>query len=174
MRALPTLLLAALLAACAGDVAAPAEPAAAPRFSRGEQGNGTIAVTHSMDGRIIPLYCGDEFREWITLSGSVVERRNFVSTGQPGTGGETIAVSHTRPLDLRGVGETTGHEYRVDDRDSYRQESFEGSGGVIRHTMRARNLVTGDAYLLQYAQRWNFDAEGNLVTHREMERADCN
>jgi hypothetical protein len=172
MRTLPTLLLASLLAACAADPAAPATAPGDLRASRLERGNGAASSVHSMDGRIIPLFCGDELREWVTLSGSVEERWNFVSTGQPGAGA-TVAVSHTRPLDLRGVGETTGHEYRVDDRSSYRQESFEGSGGFMRQTMRARDLVTGDAYVLQYAQRWNFDAEGNLVTHREMERADC-
>lgn len=78
------------------------------------------------------------------------------------------------PTKLAGVGTRTGHAYEVTTQggnwDVYADDFAKGTQ---REVWSMRNLVTGEKYAFTYLVRWEFDADRNLVEHREEEKVRC-
>lgn len=86
-----------------------------------------------------------------------------------------MSGSRSRPENARGVGTVSGDAYRFTERDRMRGEYSldSGSGGTMQEVWRLRNERTGKTWGLTCTVRWAFDANGDLVRHREDEHVVC-
>lgn len=165
----------ALVAACDN---APTQPPLRPSSVPGANAAVDPGVIRDSDEYIydltdytVALGCLDGTEsEVVRLRGSIAERSSHI---QLPTG--TVQYWHqTRPIDLWGVGLTTGQEYDVL-RTNTRHDSYADRGvlGVSREVWELRNRVTGALFHLTYAVQYRMDEDRNIIAHRERERVAC-
>jgi hypothetical protein len=126
---------------------------------------------YDLTGSTTVFTCDDgRESEEIRLEGGVRYRSWFIAL--PNSAG--VYISRRWPAGLRGIGLTTGDDYRVIEREL--QWSFQKDAALVggeRETWSLRNRKTGQLFQLSYRLFYRFDAEGNLVKERQLERTTC-
>jgi hypothetical protein len=109
--------------------------------------------------------------ELVQLEGQIYERTVYLTDAT----GAYHVTRHTMPIGLRGVGETSGEEYRVRqaERGTYNQTAT-GATGSFRQTLRLVGRESGSSFLLAFYGHYAVNANGELVVDRSELRLECN
>jgi hypothetical protein len=164
----------ALLSACDSAPTQPATPAVTltanatvdPGLIRGVD-----EYVNDLTDRTVTLGCEDGTEsELVRLRGSIAEKVTHIQLPN----GTVLYRRESRPVDLSGVGLSTGQEYEVINRlNSHDSYADRGVLGTSREVWELRNRTTGALFHLTYAVFYSMDADRNLISHREQERSAC-
>ena len=164
----------ALLAACDST---PTQPATTPATLKASATVDPGLIRHAdeylydLTDRTVSLGCEDGGEsELVRLRGFIAEKSSHIQLPN----GTVLTRRQTRPVDLWGIGLTTGQEYEVINRlDSHDSYADRGVLGTSREIWELRNRTTGGLFHLTYAVFYSMDADRNLIAHREQERSAC-
>jgi hypothetical protein len=126
---------------------------------------------YDLTDALVAYPCGDGYTEQIRLEGKVFTRYTLTADGSGGV----HSLTQSMPVDLRGIGLTSGAEYRVTEREhgTFNQGWMEQTASTYKSFLdisapsihaRAR-LVLGGTFVV--------NANGELVFERPIVRADC-
>lgn len=122
-------------------------------------------------GTIVAYPCGDDYSEQILMEGQVFTRWTVTYDGAGGV----HSLTRSMPIGLRGIGLSSGAEYKVTEREhgTFNQGSMGQTASVYKSFLnisapsihaRAR-LVLGGTFVV--------NANGELVIEKPVLRADC-
>jgi len=172
------LLAASILLAACGDT--PAQPSEhrlqASPLARAAAGSTQRTVEERLiDMGDIPNHtridCEDgRASELVRLEGHIYERTIY----QVNAAGTYHVTRHTMPIGLRGVGATSGEEYRVREADhGTHTQRATGATGSFRQTLRLVGRDSGRRFLLVFSGHYAVNANGELVVDRSALRLEC-
>ena len=166
--------LALLLTACNDS---PTDTAARPQLSEGTfrevfehlyqyDGDSAFIFGCAADGTVLD----NEEGERIRIFGSVYERITYM---QNPTGSYHVKYQ-TMPVDLRGISEETGEEFKVVERgnESY-SEPGSGLSGSYKSTLKMTGQTTGRVFWQVYSGNYRINPDGTVVVEREKVKTIC-
>jgi hypothetical protein len=170
------LLAASLLLAACGET--PVQPTQhrlqAPTLMRAAAAERTVEE-HVYDLSDIPSFTRIECEnglasELVRLEGKVYVRTVYLTDAT----GAYHVTNHAMPIGVRGVGETSGEEYRVKlaEHATYNQRAA-GATGSFRQTLRLVGRESGRSFLLVSSGHYAINAKGELVVDRSALRLEC-
>ena len=171
--------LSALAAACdraPTDFAAPRPSPSAAQFSNGaervveealyDKTDSYYAFSCSPTGEALPIGDG----ELIRMEGKVFER---ITYSVDGSGGMHFKLN-TMPVGLRGIGETSGEEFRVKEaQQAGSNTTLAGGSGSYRQELKMSGKDTGRTFWMIFSGRYRVDANGDIEITRDKERVEC-
>jgi len=120
---------------------------------------------------LVSFPCGDEYTEQVRMEGAIFERYTITRDGSGGI----HALIHTMPIGLRGIGLSTGAEYRISER-----EHGVFNQGAMEQTVssyQSRLVVSAPEIHLRAALvvggRFVVNANGELIIDRPVLRSEC-
>jgi hypothetical protein len=118
----------------------------------------------------VALPCGDRYTEEALVEGKMYERWVTTLDGARGV----HATLHTMPIGLRGVGLTSGAEYRVTEREqvAFTQTLMAGTGSY-QHFLTAAAPALGLRLRLVIGGRFVLNANGEYVVEQPTLRGEC-
>jgi hypothetical protein len=113
----------------------------------------------------------DDFEgEMVRMEGSIFERYTLV---RDGAGGYHTTV-HTMPVGLRGVGETSGEEFRVLERShGIANQRSSGRSGTYRQELKLTGRTTHRTFWLVFSGNYTIGADDEIIVERDRERIEC-
>ena len=170
-------LLATVASACDRAPTSPSSLVAAPRtvsLSENATGGAEREIAERLSDftdALVSFPCGDEYTEQVRMEGAIFERYTIT---RDGSGGFHVLI-HTMPVGLRGIGLTTGAEYRISEREHgvFNQGAMEQTVSSYQSRLvvsapeiplRAA-LVVGGGFVV--------NANGNVIIERPVLRSDC-
>jgi hypothetical protein len=166
-----------LLAACGETPTQPAQHRlqASPLTRAATAATERTVEEHVYDLSDIPSFTKIECEngaasELVRLDGKVYVRTVYLTDA---TGAHHM-THHTMPIGVRGVGETSGEEYRVKQAEhgTYTQRAT-GATGSFRQTLRLVGRESGRSFLLVSSGHYAINANGDLVVDRSALRLEC-
>ena len=120
----------------------------------------------SDDGESLPIDEGEEVR----MEGKIFERLSLVLDG---AGGYHYMLD-TMPVGMRGVGLTSGEEFRVSESShAVANNRLEGGVGAYRQTLKMVGKDTQRTFWLVAYGNYVISAEGLVRTFRDVLRLEC-
>ena len=112
----------------------------------------------------------NEEGELIRIFGTVYERVTYM---QNPTGSYHVKYQ-VMPVDLRGISEETGEEFKVVERgnETY-SEPASGLSGSYKSTLKMTGQTTGRVFWQVYSGNYRINPDGTVVVEREAERTVC-
>ena len=175
-RVASAVLLVAIGGACDRAPTSPAHAVPQSTALTATSANGAVRWVdeqlYDLTDALVAYPCGEGYTEQIRLEGKVFTRFTFMFNESGGV----HAFTQSMPVDLRGIGLTSGAEYRVTEREhgTFNQGWMEQTVSTYKSFLdisapsihaRAR-LVLGGTFVV--------NANGEVVFERPILRADCN
>lgn len=171
-------MLTVLLSACtdeptspARDVLTPSAPALAVSATNGAE-RWIEEDLYDFTDALVAYPCGENgYTEQILMEGKV-----FVSYTVTWDGAGGIhALTHSMPIGLEGVGQTTGAKYRVTEREHgvFNQGAMGQTFGTYQNVLRISSQELGLRGRLTVGGTYVINANGELIFERPILRADC-
>jgi hypothetical protein len=131
-----------------------------------DQSDSFYSFACSEDGEVIP----EEDGELIDIEGQIYERLVFLTDGT----GEYHYQMHSMPVGLRGIGVTSGEEFRVIEADhmSGSQRSAGGTGSFHGH-MKMTGKDTHRTFWLRFGGHYNVAPDGTVKVSRDNLSQEC-
>jgi len=127
---------------------------------------GTFVFGCSADGGLLP----DGEGEPLILEGHILERFSLVTDP---AGGTHYSVK-TRPLNVRGIGETSGEEFRITESVHFvGNERFEGETLTYRQNFKLAGKETHRTFWVVASGHYLILADGTIRLHRDTLRVGC-
>ena len=176
IRWITALAAGSLLAACEQAPTA-IDSTVAPQFSNGAERE-VEANLYDMTGSAFTFACSDQGDplpidqgEHVLLEGQIFER---ITTLYDGAGSIHFKIN-TMPVGLRGVGTTSGEEFRVRETDRYgASQKLAGGTGSYRQELKMVGKDTGRTLKLVFSGHYVISADGEIKVSRDKERMECN
>ena len=162
--------------ACDRAPVEPADRSASPQFSNGVERSVDQAlydVTGSFfvfactdDGEVLPIDQGEQ----VEMQGQVFERVTYMMDG---AGGYHF-LYHTMPVGLRGIGVTSGEEFRVIERDhGVANQRYAGVVGRYRQEFKMVGRDTGRTFWFVFSGTYLIGQDGTVKRYRDTETVQC-
>lgn len=170
--------LALLTGACTDMPTGPARDAtvapAAPVFSTSATGvqRWVEENLYDLTGSLVAYPCGEDgYTEQILMEGKVFQKSTITWDA---TGG-IHSLTHSMPIGLRGVGQTTGAEYRVAEREHgvFNQGAMGQTTSTYQSYLTFSSPELGVRGRLILGGRFVVNASGDVIFERPILRADC-
>jgi hypothetical protein len=171
-------MLVAILSACndaptapARDALAPSAPALTASATSGAE-RWIEEDIYDLTGALVAYPCGESgYTEQILMEGKVFVRYTLTWDGAGGI----HALTHSMPIGLRGVGQTTGAEYRVTEREhgTFNQGEMGQTLGTYQSVLRIASQELGLRGRLTLGGTYVINANGEWIFDRPILRADC-
>lgn len=131
-----------------------------------DQSDSFYAFACSEDGEVIP----EDDAELIDMEGQIYERLVFLIDGT----GEYHYQMHSMPVGLRGIGVTSGEEFRVIEADhrSGSQRSAGGTGSFHGH-LKMTGKDTHRTFWLRFGGHYNVAPDGTVKVSRDILSSEC-
>jgi hypothetical protein len=131
-----------------------------------DQSDSFYVFTCSEDGELIPETEG----ELIDMEGQIYERVVFLIDGT----GEYHYQMRIMPVGLRGVGVTSGEEFRITEADQrVGTQRLAGGTGSYRGYLKMVGKTTHRAFWMMYGGHYNIEPDGTVKIARDVLRAEC-
>ena len=182
LRRISAALCAALLAACSDTPSSPLAPSASRVASGVRSTNATSAANatgaarelqeflYDLSDSFVQFPCGDGYTEVVRLEGQIYERWTVMRDAAGGL----HASFHTMPVGLRGVGQESGAEYHISQRESGNfNETMMAVNSRYASKMNVHAPALGLRARLVLGGHYTINANGEVVVEREVLRAEC-
>lgn len=178
LRIASAAVLAVLTGACTDAPTSPTRDPLAPTVAALSESATTIAerfiqeALYDYTGSVVQYPCGQNGEtEWILMEGKLFERFTVTSDGAGGI----HALTHSMPVGLKGVGLTTGAEYRISERDhgTFNSGTMGQTAGTYQDFLLIAAPELGLRGRLTVGGTFVINANGELVFERPILRADC-
>ena len=127
---------------------------------------GTFVFGCSADGELLP----DGEGEPLILEGRILERFSLVTD----PAGGTHYTVKTRPLNVRGIGKTSGEDFRITESVHFvGNERLEGETLSYRQNFKLVGKETHRAFLVVASGHYLILADGTITLHRDDLRVEC-
>jgi len=168
--------LAVLVGACSDAPTSPATgrqtPTSFPTSASAAVERWVTENLYDYTGIEVSYPCGENgYTEFIRMEGKLFER--FTTTVNP-AGGFTSLIQ-SMPVGLRGVGLTTGAEYRITEREHgvFTSGSMGQTTSAYQHFLTISSPELGVRGTLVIGGTFTVNANGELITERPILRAQC-
>ena len=166
----------AIVTACALVLSAAALDATGGQSSNGAERT-VFEALYDMSDSLYTFPCSEEGEllpetdgEYIDIEGHIFERLVFLIDGT----GEYHYHASTMPVGLRGVGVTSGEEFRIkeDDRQIANQK-FAGGTGSYSGQLKMVGKDTHRTFWLMFAGHYNIAPDGTVKVSRDRLSTEC-
>ena len=166
-------LLAVLVSACERAPTSPTNAVSArlaTSTSRGAERE-VIERIYDFTDALVAFPCGDNYTEQVRMEGQIFERYTITRDESGGY----HSLIHTMPIGLRGIGLTTGAEYRITQREHgvFHAGAMEQTQSSYQSLLRVSAPAIGLRASLVLGGKFVVNANGELVFERPILRADC-
>jgi|SoiMetStandDraft_2_1073263.scaffolds.fasta_scaffold241248_2 hypothetical protein len=177
LRAAGAFVLAAVTSACdatpTSPLSDPPRPAVASFAASSAIGADREVVERFSDFTdvLVSYPCGDGYTEQIRMEGQIFERFTITRDGSGGLHART----HTMPIGLRGIGLTSGAEYRVTEREqgAFNQGAMEQTASTYKSFLFVSAPSIHVHATLILGGKFTVNANGELVIEKPTLRIHC-